>query len=247
MYALRHLGSGVFLVAVAAHRAAAIDQRLVAPEGQPDRLWHRSYYAAMLCAIRIGVAAGRSGHQSDGLRSPDCCGRASQTARVRRESERQTERRERPPTGWSTSRTQGSVERRSRSGLCSMEWSGRREGCRRMEIGSVDIWVTSAEPHCRGDIVKFITVRDTRTAPGQIWKQLPVEQEMVITNNGKPIALLTPISDETLEQTLSAMRRARAESAARRMQESARKSGADRLTDPEIEAEIRAARRERDR
>jgi antitoxin (DNA-binding transcriptional repressor) of toxin-antitoxin stability system len=41
-------------------------------------------------------------------------------------------------------------------------------------------------------------------------KQLAVEQEMVITDNGRPIALLTPLSDETLEQSLSAMRRARA-------------------------------------
>ena len=46
--------------------------------------------------------------------------------------------------------------------------------------------------------MKFITVRDIRTSPAEIWKQLPEEQEMVITNNGRPIALLTPLSDDTL-------------------------------------------------
>ncbi len=90
--------------------------------------------------------------------------------------------------------------------------------------------------------MKFITVRDIRTSPAQIWKQLPDEQELVITNNGKPIALLTPISDDTLEQTLSAVRRARATNALRRMQQTSRDLGLDQLSAEEIEAEIRAVR-----
>lgn len=93
--------------------------------------------------------------------------------------------------------------------------------------------------------MKFITVRDIRTAPARIWKQLPAEQEMVITNNGHPVALLTPISDESLEQTLSAVRRARAMAAVQNMQQTARDSGLDRMSEDEIDEEIRAARHER--
>ena len=95
--------------------------------------------------------------------------------------------------------------------------------------------------------MKFITVRDIRTSPAQIWKQLPEEQEMVITNNGRPIALLTPITDQSLEQTLSAVRRARAMAAVQNMQKRARDLGLDRMTDDEIDEEISAARRERNR
>ena len=73
--------------------------------------------------------------------------------------------------------------------------------------------------------MKFITVRDIRTSPAKIWKQLPEEQEMVITNNGKPIALLTPLSDESLEQTISAVRQARAIEAVRVMQQTAKAKG----------------------
>ena len=40
--------------------------------------------------------------------------------------------------------------------------------------------------------MKFITVRDFRTYPKKIWKELLDIQEMIVTNNGKPIALLTP-------------------------------------------------------
>ena len=90
--------------------------------------------------------------------------------------------------------------------------------------------------------MKFITVQDIRTSPAQIWKQLCDEQELVITSNGKPIALLTPISDDTLEQTLSAIRRARAANALRRMQQISRDRGLDQLTEEEIETGIRAAR-----
>jgi antitoxin (DNA-binding transcriptional repressor) of toxin-antitoxin stability system len=93
--------------------------------------------------------------------------------------------------------------------------------------------------------MKFITVRDIRTSPAEIWKQLPDEQEMVITNNGRPIALLTPLSDETLEETLSAVRRARAVNAVHQMRRLARERGLDEMSEEDIQAEIDAARRER--
>ena len=93
--------------------------------------------------------------------------------------------------------------------------------------------------------MKFISVRDLRTSPAQIWKQLPNEQEMIITNNGRPIALLTPISDGTLEETIAAMRKARAINAVKQMQLAALKSGNDSLTEAEIENEIREARKSR--
>jgi len=95
--------------------------------------------------------------------------------------------------------------------------------------------------------MKFITVRDIRTSPAQIWKQLPEEQEMVITNNGRPIALLTPISDQSLEQTLSAVRRARAMAAVQSMQQTAQGLGLDAMTQDDINEEIRAARLEHKR
>ena len=95
--------------------------------------------------------------------------------------------------------------------------------------------------------MKFITVRDIRTSPAQIWKQLPDEQEMVITNNGKPIALLTPLSGETLEETLSAIRRARAANALRQIRRVVREEGIADMRAEEVQAEIDAYRREKAR
>jgi prevent-host-death family protein len=93
--------------------------------------------------------------------------------------------------------------------------------------------------------MKFISVRDLRTSPAQVWKTLPEEKEMVITNNGRPIALLTPISDDNLEETIRAMRSARAANAIRSMRLHSVKTGKNRLTDEEIEYEIRQSREER--
>ncbi len=93
--------------------------------------------------------------------------------------------------------------------------------------------------------MKFITVRDLRTSPAQVWKALPEEKEMVITHNGRPIALLTPISDENLEETITAMRRSRAANAIRNMQLHSVKTGKSKLTDEEIEDEISQSRIDR--
>jgi len=90
--------------------------------------------------------------------------------------------------------------------------------------------------------VKFITVRDFRTSPASIWKKLPIERELIITNNGKPIALLTPLTDETLEETVSAVRRAKAINAAKKMQETSVSLGNDKMTLDEIDAIIKDAR-----
>ena len=93
--------------------------------------------------------------------------------------------------------------------------------------------------------MKFVTVRDLRTSPAQVWKALPGEQQIVITNNGKPIALLTPVSDATLEETVAAVRRARAVQAVRRAQASAAKRGLAGMTMDEIDEEVRTARKAR--
>ena len=93
--------------------------------------------------------------------------------------------------------------------------------------------------------MKFLTVRDFRVSSAAIWKDLPQEQEMVITNNGKPIALLTPLSDRTMEDTLSTIRRARALNAVKLIQQQSVKNGTSNMTLEEINYEIKMSRKER--
>jgi antitoxin (DNA-binding transcriptional repressor) of toxin-antitoxin stability system len=90
--------------------------------------------------------------------------------------------------------------------------------------------------------MRFVTVRDFRTSAAGIWRDLPTEQEMVITNNGKPIALLTPLSDATLENTVTAVRRAKALNAVNTMQRHSLKLGNDKMPLSMLNRLIRAAR-----
>ena len=90
--------------------------------------------------------------------------------------------------------------------------------------------------------MKFVTVRDFRTSASAIWKKLPSERELIITNNGKPIALLTPLSDETLEDTVSAVRKAKAINAMRKMQEVSIDLGNDKMTLEDINIIIKNVR-----
>ena len=83
--------------------------------------------------------------------------------------------------------------------------------------------------------MKFVTVRDFRTKPGKIWKDLPIEQEIIITNKGKPIALLTPLSDSSLEDTIKSVRKARAIDAVKKMQQISIKNKNHKMSESEID------------
>jgi antitoxin (DNA-binding transcriptional repressor) of toxin-antitoxin stability system len=95
--------------------------------------------------------------------------------------------------------------------------------------------------------MKFITVRDLRGRSGQVWNKLAREREVILTSNGKPIAILSAVTEDTLEESLAAVRRARAIAAVETLQQKSVKAGTDRLSSKEISAEIRAARKARHR
>ena len=95
--------------------------------------------------------------------------------------------------------------------------------------------------------MKFISVREFRIRPGDIWKQLKVDKDIIITSNGKPIAILYPVEQDNLESSLITLRRARALLAMEDIQKEAVNKGLDKTTEEEIEKEIKAMRLERSR
>jgi antitoxin (DNA-binding transcriptional repressor) of toxin-antitoxin stability system len=93
--------------------------------------------------------------------------------------------------------------------------------------------------------MKFLSVRDLRGKSAQIWKDLPEEREMVITSNGRPIAILAAINESNLEESLTAFRQARAVEAVAALQRRSADQEKDRITMDEIDAEIKAVRKKR--
>jgi len=95
--------------------------------------------------------------------------------------------------------------------------------------------------------MRFVTVRDLRINPGKVWEKLAQEKEVIITSNGKPIAILSGTNEENLEKSLVTLRQARALQTLAEMQQAAVAAGADRISEREIEQEILATRRKRSR
>jgi antitoxin (DNA-binding transcriptional repressor) of toxin-antitoxin stability system len=95
--------------------------------------------------------------------------------------------------------------------------------------------------------MKFLSVRDLRGNSAKVWKELPAEREMIITSNGRPIAILSAITESNLEESLTAFRQARAVEAVANLQRRSVAHGKDRLTLDVIDAEIKAVRKKRAR
>ena len=95
--------------------------------------------------------------------------------------------------------------------------------------------------------MKFISVRDLRGNSAKVWKELAGQREMVVTSNGRPIAILSAVSESNLEESLSALRQARAVEAVASLQRRSVERGTDRMAMNEIDAEVSAVRRKRQR
>ena len=93
--------------------------------------------------------------------------------------------------------------------------------------------------------MKFLSVRDLKTKSSQVWKDLPDQKDMVITSNGRPIALLSSINENNLEQVLSAFRQARAIEAVTSIQYESARKGTDTIALGEINKEIQSVRSKR--
>lgn len=92
--------------------------------------------------------------------------------------------------------------------------------------------------------MRFVSVRELRNRPGKLWASLS-KADVVLTANGKPMGVLVGVDEARLDETVDAIRRAKAAMAVSRMRKRAAEAGTSRLTMTEINREIREARRKR--
>ncbi|MFH1092805.1 MAG: type II toxin-antitoxin system Phd/YefM family antitoxin [Candidatus Omnitrophota bacterium] len=93
--------------------------------------------------------------------------------------------------------------------------------------------------------MQFITIRDFRNKSAKIQRDLSQEKEMVLTSNGKPIAILTATSAAKIEESLAMLRQVRATRAVDLMQRRSVEAGTDRMSLEEINKEIAVMRKNR--
>jgi len=90
--------------------------------------------------------------------------------------------------------------------------------------------------------MKFVSVRDLRLRPSEIWKTAKHERELVLTSNGRPVAILTGVDEDNFEEQLDVIHRARALRALDKLHRESVRKGTDRIADREIQAEVDAVR-----
>ena len=88
----------------------------------------------------------------------------------------------------------------------------------------------------------FYSVRDLRTDSKAMWETLSAGNEIVITHNGKPSALIIDIPEGDFDEIVQAVRQSKAMIAFNSMRRKAAQSGF--LSDEEIDAAIADARSE---
>jgi antitoxin (DNA-binding transcriptional repressor) of toxin-antitoxin stability system len=92
--------------------------------------------------------------------------------------------------------------------------------------------------------MKFLSTRELRNRPGYV-RDLAQNDDLVLTVNGKPIAILIGVPDDDFEETARAIRQARAQRALSRMRRESAKRGVERFSSAAVDAEIRAVRSKR--
>lgn len=88
--------------------------------------------------------------------------------------------------------------------------------------------------------MNFYSVRDLRTNSKSMWTDLSHGDEVILTNNGKPSALMTDIPEGGFDDTVQAVRQAKAMIALNSMRRKAAREGF--MSDEDIESLINEAR-----
>ena len=93
--------------------------------------------------------------------------------------------------------------------------------------------------------MRFISVREFRANMSSILRSLKKEKHAVLTNRGKPFAVVTATNEKRIADTLLEITRHEAIETLDSIRRDAKKSGTAEMTMREINAEIAEYRRER--
>lgn len=91
----------------------------------------------------------------------------------------------------------------------------------------------------------FVSTKELRAESGKIWAKLEAGEDIVITRNGKPFALMVHTEPARLEDDLRAIRAERFADSVRKIQRHSVEQRLDKMTLEEIDAEIALMRKER--
>jgi hypothetical protein len=95
------------------------------------------------------------------------------------------------------------------------------------------------------NMMEFVPYRLLRNQPKELRRKLEEQGELVVTVDGKPMAIMLRVPKGSLEDLMLLLSQVRARLAVAAMREDARQKGLDRLTLEEVDEIVGEVRRER--
>jgi hypothetical protein len=93
--------------------------------------------------------------------------------------------------------------------------------------------------------MRFISVREHKNNLTGTWRSVRRDGYAVLTNHGKPFALVSKTDEKRLGNSIRELERLRFKKALEDIQEQSVREGTDKLTMEEIDGEVARMRRER--
>jgi antitoxin (DNA-binding transcriptional repressor) of toxin-antitoxin stability system len=93
--------------------------------------------------------------------------------------------------------------------------------------------------------MKFMSVDEFREATGQLRKILAGDEKIVLTTDGKPVAIVIDTDEDSFEDILNGINSAKSWEALKEIRKEAKERRLEKLSLEEINAEIAAARSEK--
>jgi hypothetical protein len=91
----------------------------------------------------------------------------------------------------------------------------------------------------------YLSVRQLRSSPKNVWGKLKQQGQIVLTNNGQPIALMLEVNGANLQEKIALLEQLEVMQAVNQMQLESVRNGNCNLSLDEINQEIAAARQDR--
>jgi len=93
--------------------------------------------------------------------------------------------------------------------------------------------------------MEFVSMREFTASPKETQAKLAANNELIVTNNGTPSMLVIDITNKDFVRIIDYLRRQEAQEILHKIQINSVRSGTDRLSMDEIDAEITAYRKEK--
>jgi hypothetical protein len=91
----------------------------------------------------------------------------------------------------------------------------------------------------------YLTARELRSTPKQVWAKLQEQGKLVLTNNGKPVAIMVQVDGTNLNQKIDLIEQVETMQVIKEMQLESLKNGNCNMSMEEIDTEIALSRAER--